>query len=138
MLLLDTSVWVEYLRDTGSPACAEVGRLVTTQIEDVVTTPPVVMELLAGARSSAGLTALEQLTAGLPLLALEPATDFHHAAAAYRAARGRGTTVRGLLDCLIAVLAQRHGATLVHRDADLATASAVLGLPHRDLRALEG
>ena len=137
MLLLDTSAWVEYLRDTGSAACAEVGRLLAKQADDVVTTPPVVMELLAGARGPEGLAALQQLTTGLPVLGLQPATDFHDAAAAYRAARSRGTTVRGLLDCLIAVVAQRHGATLVHRDADLATASAVLGLPHRDLRTLE-
>lgn len=118
-LLLDTSAWVEYLRDTGSPACEEVGRLLLAPASAVATTPPVVMELLAGATSDAALRDLERLTSGLPQLSLEPTLDFHAAAAVYRAARRSGTTVRGLVDCLVAVVAERHGATLVHRDADL-------------------
>lgn len=44
--------------------------------------------------------------------------DFHAAAAAYRMGRSRGSTVRSLVDCLIAVVAARHGATLLHRDRD--------------------
>lgn len=134
-LLLDTSVWVEYLRDTGSPACVEVARLLAESLTEVVTTPLVVMELLAGARSEEGLRSLEQLTARLPVLALDDALDFHAAAAVHRAARRQGRTVRGLIDCLHAVVAQRHGATLVHRDADLALAASVLpGLETVDLR----
>ncbi len=133
--LLDTSAWVEYLRDTGSRACEEVGRLLVSPPLTVVTTPPVVMELLAGAPSAQALQSLEQLTTGLRSLALEPDLDFHAAAAAYRAARRQGVTVRGLLDCLIAVVAQRHGASLVHRDGDLAAVAAVLpGLTTVDLR----
>lgn len=132
-LLLDTSVWIEYLRDTGSPACLEVGRLLSADLDLVATTPPIVMELLAGATDE-GLGALERLATGLSSLELAPELDFHSAAAAYRAARRGGITVRGLVDCLIAVIAQRHGAVLVHRDADLAVLSALLRLPTVDLR----
>ena len=93
-LLVDTSAWVEYLRNTDSRACEEVGRL------------------LAGAASEAALLTLEQLTAGLPSLALDPDVDFHAAAAVHRATRRQGLTVRGLVDCLLATVAERHGATL--------------------------
>lgn len=125
-LLVDTSAWVEYLRDTGSQACNEVGRLLLEPELRVVTTPAVVMELLAGATSEAALLSLEQLTAGLPSLALDTAVDFHTAAAVYRAARRQGLTVRGLVDCLLAAVAERHGATLLHRDADLARIGSCL------------
>ena len=47
MVLVDTSAWVEYLRDTGSPACNRVGKLLDT---DLATCDAVRMELLAGAR----------------------------------------------------------------------------------------
>ncbi len=120
MKLVDTSAWVEYLRDTGSTACVEVGRLLSEPVLEVVTTPVIVMELLAGATSDGALISLEQLVAGLPSLALNADLDFHAAAAVYRSARRQGWTVRGLVDCLIGVVAQRHGAILVHRDADLA------------------
>lgn len=134
-LLVDTSAWVEYLRDTGSRACDEVGRLLTESSSSVVTTPPVLMELLAGAATESALRSLEQLTASLPVLALDPAVDFHAAAAVYRSARRQGRTVRGLVDCLLAVVAARHGATLVHRDADLAVLADLLpGLRTVDLR----
>lgn len=134
VLLLDTSAWVEYLRDTGSAACTEVTRLLANDLPRLATTPPVVMELLAGASSDRALADLERLTAGLRALDLAPALDFHSAAAVYRAARRQGTTVRGLVDCLIAVVAQRHDVTLVHRDADLAGVSSLLGVKQVDLR----
>ena len=125
-MLLDTSVWVEYLRDTGSAACVEVARLLAEPILAVVTTPIVVMELLAGATSDRALLSLEQLVAGLPSLPIDADVDFHAAAAVHRVARRQGRTVRGLPDCLIGVVAERHGATLVHRDADLAAVARCL------------
>ena len=134
LLLLDTSAWIEFLRDTGSPACVRVHELLREDLASVVTTPPVVMELLAGGRDERSTAALERLTSGLRSLDLAPATDFHAAAAAYRACRQRGTTVRGLVDCLIAVVAQRHRAVLVHRDADLAVLAAALSSAQQDLR----
>lgn len=93
------------------------------------------MELLAGAPDERALRALEVLTNGLRTLELDPRLDWHAAAAAYRAARAGGATVRSLTDCLIAVLAARHGASLVHRDADLEVLGRVLpGLRTVDLR----
>lgn len=133
-LLLDTSVWIEYLRDTGSRACQEVARLLE-EPSAIVTSPPIVMELLAGATSDAALAQLEQLTAALPVLRLDQDTDFHAAARAYRLGRQRGLTVRGHVDCLLAVVAQRTGAVLVHRDGDLeALAGCLRGLSTHDLR----
>ncbi len=93
------------------------------------------MELLAGARDEAGLAARERLVAGLARLDLVPELDLPAAATVLRAARRGGRTVRGLLDCLIAVVALRHGAVLVHRDADLAAVASLLpGLEAVDLR----
>ncbi|MCB0899192.1 MAG: PIN domain-containing protein, partial [Actinobacteria bacterium] len=32
MILIDTSAWIEFLRDTGSPTCDEVERLLAEEI----------------------------------------------------------------------------------------------------------
>jgi len=117
LLLLDTSGWIEYLRDTGSSACAEVARLLRRPAS-LATTEPIVMELLAGAPTPRTLRELETLTAGLVLLSVDVAVDYHDAAAIHRAARSAGRTLRRTNDCLIAAVAARTGATLVHRDAD--------------------
>lgn len=133
-LLLDTSAWVEYLRATGSPTAVEVRRLLRRRPDDVHCTGPIAMELLAGARPSSA-SAVEQLVAGLPVLPVDEALDFPAAARAYRAARAGGRTVRSLVDCLIAAVAVRHGALLVHRDADFDVLDEVLvDLSVRSLR----
>lgn len=128
-------MWIELLRDTGSTACEELARLLVDPGHTIAVTEPVVMELLAGAPDAQALRALETLTGGLTMLAVQPAVDFHAGAAAYRAARAQGSTVRSLVDCLIAAVAVRTGAELVHRDADYDVLAATLAdLRTRSLR----
>ena len=78
MILVDTSAWVEYLRDTGSPACIRVGQLLST---DLATCDVVRMELLAGARDDLHQRDLRRLIARAVLIPLQPG-DFDQAAGA--------------------------------------------------------
>jgi predicted nucleic acid-binding protein len=114
-LLVDSSVWITLLRG-GDPALRErltvagsSGRLATCE--------PVALELLAGAMASS-LPRVEALVDSLAPLRIEPSLDFRAAAALHRSARSGGFTVRALMDCLIAAVAIRHDAVLVHRDRD--------------------
>ncbi|WP_219413093.1 type II toxin-antitoxin system VapC family toxin [Pseudonocardia nigra] len=126
MDLIDTSAWVEYLRRTGSRANLEVRRLLHEEPAAVAVTEPVVMELLAGVPPGRALDQVEKLTSGLRTLPLDPHLDFRDAAAAFRAVRSRGHTVRSIVDCLIAAAAIRSGATLVHCDRDFDVLAAAL------------
>lgn len=114
MILVDTSAWVEYLRDTGSPACIRVGELLHA---DLATCDVVRMELLAGARDEQHRRDLRRLIARAALVPMEPG-DCDQAAALYRRCRGRGATVRTLIDCLIGALAIRSDLPVLHCDAD--------------------
>lgn len=114
MILIDTSAWIEFLRDTGSAACERVDRLLARRI---ATCDPVRMEVLAGARSEQHLAGLRRLLARASSLPTGPA-DYEAAAALYRMCRRGGETVRKLIDCLIAAVAIREGAALVHADSD--------------------
>ncbi|MBA2324479.1 MAG: PIN domain-containing protein, partial [Pseudonocardiales bacterium] len=60
----------------------------------------------------------EKLISGLPLLAVDAFVDYRSAAAAARASRLNGHPIRSIVDCLIAAVAARTGAALVHRDRD--------------------
>lgn len=128
--LVDSSAWIEYLRGTGSPAHLEVRRLLHEEPGSVAITEPIVMELLAGATDDRALARLETLTGGLRLLAVSASVDYRDAALVYRTVRARGGTVRKLIDCLIAVVALRTGATLVHRDRDFDVLDAALPALH--------
>jgi predicted nucleic acid-binding protein len=124
VILIDTSAWVEFLRDTGSPVCDRVEELLEDQ---VATCHPVRMEVLAGARDERHLTRLRGLLARAVLLPTPPA-HYETAAALHRACRHQGLTVRKLIDCLIAAHAIDAGIELLHDDADfefLARATAL-------------
>lgn len=114
MILIDTSAWIEFLRDTGSPVSARVDVLLEGEF---ATCHPVRMELLAGARDDRHLGQLRGLLARGALLPT-PAAHYETAAAMYRTCRRQGLTVRKLMDCLIAAHAIDAGAELLQDDAD--------------------
>ena len=114
MILVDTSAWVEFLRNTGSAVCALVDEVLE---QDIAVCDVVRMEVLAGARDEAHLLSLRRLLARAAIIPTL-AADYEDAAALYRRCRRQGETVRRLIDCLIAATAIRAGATILHNDAD--------------------
>ena len=114
MPLIDTSAWVEYLRDSNSATCNEVDRLLN--FEPAIC-DPVRMELLAGARDEQHVTQLEKLLARATVIKTE-SIDYDNAAAIYRACRRLGLTIRTHVDCLIAAIAIRTRTELLHNDSD--------------------
>jgi predicted nucleic acid-binding protein len=131
VILIDTSAWVEFLRDTGTPVCDEVDRLL---VAEVATCGPVRMEVLAGARDDAHLDALRGLLARATTLPTEP-VDYEMAASLFRTCRRRGETVPRIVDCLIAAVAHRHGAPILHADADFEVLARHTGVPLHAPRA---
>jgi predicted nucleic acid-binding protein len=85
--------------------------------DDLVTTDAVVMEVLAGVRTERERRKVAVALAAWPRIATEQ-QDFDDAAAIYRTCRRRGVTPRSLTDCLIAAVAIRVDAAVLHRDRD--------------------
>jgi predicted nucleic acid-binding protein len=127
MILADTSAWVEYDRSTGSPADERLAELIAAEGQ-VAVTEPIVMEVLAGARSDKREDDLRRLLLRFGLLPFDAAADFDAAARIYRRCRKAGITPRGLIDCMVAAVAWRYGATLLAHDADLDRVAGVIGL----------
>ena len=118
MILADTSAWVEFDRATGSTVDLRLTQLITDG-GSIAVTEPVVMEVLAGARSETRERDLRRLLQRFHLHSVDPAPDFESAARIYRRCRQNGVTPRGLIDCLIAAVAWRNNATLLAYDIDL-------------------
>ena len=113
MILGDSSVWIDDLRRTDGPfrlrdAAAR---------DDLVTTDAVVMEVLAGVRTERERRKVAVALAAWPRIATEQ-QDFDDAAAIFRVCRHRGATPRSLTDCLIAAVAIRVDAAVLHSDRD--------------------
>ena len=127
LILADTSAWVEYDRATGSEVDQRLRNLIAND-GPLAITEPVLMEVLAGARSRVQQVDLRRLLLRFRTLPFESPTDFDGAALVYRRCREVGVTPRGLIDCMVATVAQRTGAVLLARDMDLARVAQVVGI----------
>ncbi len=120
-VLVDTSAWVTLLRE-GAGAAPEL----TAALEDgrVMTTGPVIAELLQGAREPARVE-LERRLGAVPFLSLGHRDWFivGHVAAVLR---GRGTPV-DLSDIEIAAAASSFGVAVLTADRDFVTIAEAFG-----------
>lgn len=127
MILADTSAWVEYDRATGSAADQRLTALITTEGPLAVTDPsPWKFWLGHGTKSEQPICTAFCLR--LHLLHFEATSDFEAAARIYRRCREAGVTPRGMIDCMIASVAWRRGATLLAHDSDLDRVARVVGI----------
>lgn len=127
MILADTSAWVEFDRATGSSVDVRLTQLITDD-GPVAVTEPVIMEILSGARTDGRERDLRRLLQRFHLHSVDTTPDFEAAARIYRQCRRNGVTPRGLIDCLIAAVAWRNGATLLAHDVDLHRIAGVVGI----------
>ena len=129
-VLVDSSVWIAFLRDSGGPEVDLLEQLIDER--RAATTDVVLLEVLAGTTDEERAARLRRFLAGAELLRQESPADAEQAAALYRACRRAGETPRPLIDCLIAAVALRHDVPLLHRDRDFTVLAQ-----HTDLRLVE-
>lgn len=116
LIVVDSSVWIEFLRATGTQTHHRLVELIKSNA-DLAVTEVVVMELLGGMRN--GRAALRGRLLAYPLLPLQGLQDFEEAALIYhRCQRAGETLASGYTDCLIAIPTIRAGAHLIHNDHD--------------------
>ncbi len=127
MILADTSAWVEYDRATESPVDRRVSELIASD-GPLAVTEPVMMEVLAGARTDEREEDLRRLLLRFHLLQFDSVADLDGGVRIYRRCRQVGVTPRGLIDCMIASVTQRMGATLLAHDADMSRVAKVIGI----------
>ena len=129
MLVVDSSVWIDFFVDRPTAACDELDRLLADGHTRLVVPDLVLYEVLRGFRDE---RALRQARLLLQTLSVEPCGGEDIALAAaehYRLLRARGITVRSSIDVMIAAFCIEQDYLLLHSDRDY-DAIAV----HRGLR----
>ena len=116
MVIVDTTVWVDYFQGAQNPETDWLNTELDRQrlgLTDII-----LCEVLQGVRDDlvakevgGKLLKLEVFETGSVTLAREAARN-------YRALRSRGHTVRKTIDCLIATFCLREQHSLLHRDRD--------------------
>ncbi len=128
MVLVDTSVWIEFFR---KPARIDLPAVV--DLDEVVTCLPVLQEVLQGFRDEPAFALARDAMLALPMVESPLRQEvFEEAVALYRRARAAGLTVRSSVDCLIAACALRHGLAVLHHDRDFGFLARVSSLRARE------
>jgi len=118
MYLVDTSVWIDFLRGrTGSHVDFLDGLLDNPLAAGLC--DAIYLEILQGARDSESFERLRLYFGTQRFYAFFDTRQSHERAAGlYVECRRQGITVRSTLDCLIAQCAIEHDLILLHHDRD--------------------
>jgi len=116
MVLVDTTVWIDFFADRSEPRVTAVQELNENE-EDLCLCGVILAEVLQGIRSDADYIKTKDYFADLIFLPMGQAT-FMRAAELYRSLRKRGVTIRKPIDCMIAAVAIEHDIRLLHNDRD--------------------
>jgi predicted nucleic acid-binding protein len=126
MVIVDTTVWIDYLRGADNPETFWLDQELTRQRLGL--TDLILCEVLQGVREHAlfaqvrdELLTFHLFETGGKELAIASALN-------YRTLREQGYTVRRTIDCLIATFCLQAGHELLHRDRDFDVFERALGL----------
>jgi predicted nucleic acid-binding protein len=125
MVVVDSSVWIAYLRDLGTPATVKLESLAR---EPLLIGDLILLEVLQGARDEGHAARMER---ALRQYTVVPLCDDELAVAAarnYRKLRGLGVTIRKTSDLIIGTFCIERGHKLLHDDRDFAPMEQHLGL----------
>lgn len=113
MILVDTSVWINFLRGQMPQRPGQDELLL------FATCNPVIQEVMQGVTDSPGRVPFRDSLLALPRFADPIPTDLYlEAADIFRDGRRRGYAIRSSVDCLIATIAIRHQVPVWHADRD--------------------
>ena len=126
MILVDSSVWIDYFRGTPTPQTEMLDSLLAS--EPVVTGDLVLTEVLQGFGSEHDFNQARKLLTSLVVVDLVGQDIAIQAAKNFRTLRALGITVRKTIDAVIATRCIATGLTLLYSDRDFDPFVQHLGL----------
>ena len=116
MILVDTSVWIDYFNGVDTPQAQRLDALLSTEI--IAAGDLIAAELLQGFRSDKDFQTAKSLLTNLEQVQLCNAEIAVKAAQNYRYLRKQGITIRKTIDCIIATFCIENEMVLLHSDRD--------------------
>lgn len=127
MTLVDTSVWIDFLRGVNSPQRRVLHKLIEDE-EDIAITEIILTEILQGIKEDKNFKAVKNYLLEFPIHRPKGTETYLKAAQIYRDCRKKGKTVRKTVDCIIAAICIENDLTLLHKDSDFDTIAACVEL----------
>ena len=132
MILVDTSVWIDFLIGRDTPHRRLLHLLIETE-EDICITEIILTEILQGIRDDALYETTKDYLLEFPVIKPKGIDSYVAAADIYRKCRKQGKTVRKTVDCIIAAIVRENNVTLLHNDTDFGVIKTSVGLDTMDV-----
>jgi len=116
VVLVDTSVWIDYFNGLENAGTSKLDELLSTTV--VAVGDLILAEVLQGFRNDSDYRTAKSLLLDLNLHVLGGIEMAQKAADHFRVLRERGITVRKTVDCFIATYCIEHHIPLLYRDRD--------------------
>ena len=133
MILVNSSVWIDYFRGTRNAQTEHLDQLLD-EVDELVGVPDlVVFEVMRGFSSERERATARALLLTLEIVEIGGLDNALLAARHCVALRAKGYTIRSPIDVLLASYCITHDHMLLHRDADfdvMQTLRGLKGLPH--------
>lgn len=126
MIVVDSSVWIDYFNGVISPETDKLDSLLG--VEPLAVGDVILAEVLQGFRSDADYETAKSLMTSLAVMAMLGEKAAIQCAANYRALRRHGVTVRKTIDVFIATYCIEHTSPLLFADKDFEPFVKYLGL----------
>ncbi len=126
MVIVDTTVWIDYLGGTGNAETEWLDR--EMPLQRLGLTDMILCEVLQGIGETSEFQRMRDQFLAFEVFATGGTENAIAAASNYRTLRQRGYTVRKTIDCWIATFCLLTGNQLLHRDHDFDAFEKVLGL----------
>lgn len=116
MILVDTSVWIDYFNGVNHQQTEKLDGLLSTDV--IVVGDLIIAELLQGFKNDKDFQIVQSLLANLEQVNLCNSELAIKSAQNYRFLRKQGITVRKTIDCIIATFCIEHEMPLLFSDRD--------------------
>jgi predicted nucleic acid-binding protein len=126
VIVVDSSVWIDHLRQVVTSPVARLRSLMTHA--ELLVGDLILCEVLRGVRSEAVAREVEAVMRAFDIVPLCDRDLAIKAAANYRHLRARGITIRNSVDLIIATFCIERGHALLHSDRDFEPMERFLGL----------
>lgn len=127
MILVDTSVWIDFLRGRNTPYRSMLHDLIAGD-EDLCITGIILTEILQGIRDDKVNSETREYLLDYPIYDPSGIVTYIEAANIYRRCLKKGKTVRRTIDCVIAAIALENDLTVFHNDSDFDQIAACTAL----------
>lgn len=136
MLIVDKSVWIDFLRGEKTKASELLRELISSEKEMHIT-EIILTEILQGIKDDRLYHITKEYLLYFPILKPKGIETYIRASEIFRNCRKQGKALRKTIDCIIASIVIENKATIIHKDIDFEKNQRIFGTQNTIYRIIQ-